>query len=574
MALSGEFVRQLASETQGPAHSSFAVDRPVYIANAYAESFVSQSVEQDINTNSYARTYLEQQIIETRAKLQEAESNANGYARANRIIGQGAASSSSDSGGSGGRPATITASSLADVNTAFSEARARRIAAEQRWRVASNRPAAQLPEVQASGNIQSMRTQRAQIATRLAELRQRYQDGYPEVRELTTQTATLDQQIEAASNEIKQSIRNDFEVAQRLEAALQGELDRLSNRTLDEQDRQVQYNLIDRDAEAYRTQLAALLERYNQIAAAANVRNDDLSVLDVARVPGGPSSPNLLLNMFIALILGLGLGSGLALVRELLDNRLRTPDDVERKLFISTIGKTPFIASGMDTAFDDTFSPLSESYASIRASLDCAMGWKDHAAVQVTSSKAGEGKSTTAVALARKYAQIGKKTLLIDLDLRRPTIGKKFGQQRTEIGVVDVLYSRVSLQQALVQGTEANLDVLPVGTIPPNPADILASGLVRDFLEKYRAQYDMIVIDSSPILGIADAPLLSRFVDGVLVVIEANDATVGSARGAIRRLHDAKATVVGAVLTKFKSLEAGEGYNYQYGYYTYAGDND
>jgi polysaccharide biosynthesis transport protein len=544
------------------------------IANAYAESFVSQSVEQDINTNSYARTYLETQIIETRAKLQEAENNANGYARANRIIGQGAASSSSESGGSGSRPATITASSLADVNTAFSEARARRIAAEQRWRVASNRPAAQLPEVQASSNIQAMRTQRAQIATRLAELRQRYQDGYPEVRELTTQTAALDQQIEAASNEIKQSIRNDFEVAQRLEAALQGELDRLSNRTLDEQDRQVQYNLIDRDADAYRTQLAALLERYNQITAAANVRNDDLSVLDVARVPGGPSSPNLLLNMFIALILGLGLGSGLALVRELLDNRLRTPDDVERKLFIATIGKTPFIASGMDTAFDDTFSPLSESYASIRASLDCAMGWKDHATVQVTSSKAGEGKSTTAVALARKYAQIGKKTLLVDLDLRRPTIGKKFGQQRTEIGVVDVLYSRVSLQQALVPGTEANLDVLPVGTIPPNPADILASGLVRDFLEKYRAQYDMIVIDSSPILGIADAPLLARFVDGVLVVIEANDATVGSARAAIRRLHDAKATVVGAVLTKFKSLEAGEGYNYQYGYYTYGGEND
>jgi succinoglycan biosynthesis transport protein ExoP len=190
----------------------------------------------------------------------------------------------------------------------------------------------------------------------------------------------------------------------------------------------------------------------------------------------------------------------------------------------------------------------------------------------VTSSKAGEGKSTTAVALARKYAQIGKKTLLVDLDLRRPSIAKQFGQQRTEIGVVDVLYSRVSLQQALVPNTEANLDVLPVGTIPPNPADILASGLMRDFLEKYRNQYDMIVLDSSPILGIADAPLLSRFVDGVLVIIEANDASVGSARASIRRLHDARSNIVGAVLTKFKSLEAGEGYNYQYGYYTYGAD--
>lgn len=100
----------------------------------------------------------------------------------------------------------------------------------------------------------------------------------------------------------------------------------------------------------------------------------------------------------------------------------------------------------------------------------------------------------------------------------------------------------------------------------------MASGLMRDFLEKHRAKYDVIVIDSSPILGIADAPLLSRFVDAVLVVIEANDASVGSTRAAIRRLHDAKANVVGAVLTKFKSLQAGEDYNYQYGYYTYGAD--
>lgn len=563
----------LESQVLSLTYESPSATNAARIANAYAESFVAQGVEQDLNTNSYARTYLEQQIVETRAKLEDAEINANGYARANRIIGQGVSSSTrTGSGGGSSMPTTITASSLADVNTVFSEARARRIAAEQRWRVAANRPAAQLPEVQSNNNVQSMRSERAQIEGRLAELRQRYQDGYPQVRELTTQIAALDEQIETASNEIKQGIHNDLEIAQRQEAALASELERLSNRTLDEQDRQVQYNLIDRDADAYRTQLAALLERYNQITAAANVRNDDLSVLDQARVPRGPSSPNLLLNMFLALVLGLGLGFAVAMLREMMDNRLRSPDDVERKLHIPTIGKTPFVAGGAEDAFADTFSPLSESYASIRASLDCALGWKDHAAVQVTSSQAGEGKSTTAVALARKYASIGKKTLLVDVDLRRPAIGKMLNQQRTDVGVVDVLYSRVTLPQALLPNIIQNLDVLPVGTIPPNPADILASGLMRDFLERHRAQYDVIILDSSPILGIADAPLLSRFVDAVLVVVEANDATVGSVRAAIRRLQDANANIVGAVLTKFKALQAGEGYNYQYGYYTYGAD--
>lgn len=538
------------------------------IANGYAEQFVNYNVSESVEANSYAREFLEEQIAEVQARLRDAEVQAIAYARANRIIGGSTASAESDE--NVGTAPTLTVSNVAVLNQAYSEARAARVAAEQRWRAIASIPAAQLPEVQQNASIQSLRTQQGQLEARLADLRQRYQDDYPEVREVTAELSSLRSQADAASESIKQSIQSEYLIAQREEQALQREVTNVSDDALNEQDRRVQYNLINREVEAARNQLGLLLNRYNQITSASNLRSNIVTPLDSATVPGRPYSPNIMRNLLIALVLGFGLACGLALLREIIDDRVRSLDDVEQKLSLPGIGQTPFVGDEVDNEVDDPFSPLAEAYSSIRATLDFALLNNDCPILQITSSKAGEGKSVTSAVLSRKFASVGKKVLLMDLDLRRGVVAKSFNGKSSKSGLVDVLFGRVPFEQALLEGTPENLDVLPTGPFPPNPVEILASGLLPEFFAQQRANYDIIILDSSPVMGIADAPIISQMADAVVFVVEANLAHFGQARSAVRRLRDVNANIVGAILTKYRALEAGQDYSYQYQYYSYS----
>lgn len=548
--------------------SSSDAELAAQIANSYAENFLTDDINQAIDANAYAREYLQEQINDARAKLREAEIEAIEYARANRIIAEPAASTGGET--ATGVAPTLTASNLAQVNEAYTLARARRIEAEQRWSAVANVPAAQLPEVRQSSAVQSMRTQLALRRSELSDLRERYREDYPAVRSAASEIATLSQQIDAVSAEIKAGIRNEFEVARNQERGLQRELSQVSDASLNEQDRRVQYNIIDREVDSMRAQLATLMDRYNQISAAANLRSSNYAMLDPAVVPQAPSSPILSRNLFIALILGLGLAAALAVLRELLDDRLRTIEDVEQRLGLPTLGQTPYVPDTVGNDIDDRFSPISEAYASIRASLDYRLDSNAGVVIQFTSSQATEGKTTSSVALAHKYAEVGRKVLLVDLDLRRPSVHTMFDQSRSQSGgVVDVIFNRLPLERALLPVGGENLHVLPVGETPSNPVEILSSGLVAEFFDRMRTQFDVIIVDSSPVLGIADSPLLSQFVDAVVFVVEANQANWRNSRTAIRRLQDVQAKLAGTILTKFRSLDAGQSYSYQYRYYTY-----
>ena len=540
------------------------------IANAYVETFLEQAASQGQGTNTYSLNYLEEQIQDVRGRLRDAERRAIAYARDNGIVSDpitGPAPFDPQNQQSN-LTSPVSVSNLAAVNGSYTAARAARITAEQQWRAAQNVPAADLPMVQLNPTVLTLRQRQTALQATLSDMQERYRDDYPQVREMIAQIEELDRQIAEASAEIKNSIRDNYELALRQEQALGNEVQRVSNQTLDEQDRRVQYNILDRDAQALRGQLAALLDRYNQVSSAANLQTQNVSWLDRAMVPTVPSSPDLLLNLLLSFFAGAAIATGIAVLRETFDDRVRTADELERKLQLPALGRTPFVSEEIPEEIEDPFSPISEAYASIRATLDHAVR-RDHPVIQVTSSEAGEGKTTSAVALARKYASTGRKVLLVDFDLRRPGLAKMFGNTQSETGVVDVLYSRVPLERALLPNAIDNLDVLPVGPIPDNPVEIMSSGLVGEFVERYRGQYDVMILDSAPVMGIADSPLLSRLADAVAFVVEANRAQVGKAKIALRRLEDMNANVVGLILTKFRALEAGENYNYEQHYYSY-----
>lgn len=538
------------------------------LANGYAQAFLAEDTRKSIEANTYAVEYLEKQITEIRGQLQKAELASNAYAKENQLVSaNGYIDEDGEESYSNGQ--TITNAALSSVNAAYNEARAKRIEAEQRWETVASTPASQLPEVQQSTAIQSLIAEQAKASAELANLRERYDDGYPAVVELTARLGTLKSQIDANSADIKTGIRNKFRVASRQEQALKSELDRVSNASLDEQDRQVRFGLLNRNAEALRDQLAALLSRYNEVSSAANVQEGSITLIDSAVVPVVPVSPSLFRNMLVALVLGLGIAVILSVLREILDDRLRTLADVQAKLGIPLLGHTPHVAA-RDLEDDTTnpFSALTESYASIRSTIDYAIP-RDSQVLQFTSSQASEGKTTSAVMVATQLARLGRRTLLIDADLRRPSIHKHLECDRPRKGLVEVLLGHVALKDALLPGTPENLDVLGISMPPPNPVELLSSHIFREFLENNRSRYSRIIIDTSPVMGIADAPLIASYADATVFIAEANRVHGGQAKAAVRRLRSVGANLAGVILTKFKALEAGQTYGYEYRYYTY-----
>ena len=550
------WVLQIGFRSQSPALAA-------EIANGYADAFVRTGSSNSLESNAYAIEYLREQIDETRSRLAEAEQVANGYARNTGIIVQTGAGNESNS------PTTLIASNLANINARVANARAARIEAEQRWRAIESLPASQLPEVQANSSLQGLITERSRKADQLVELRQRYNDDFPQIQNLLSQVKMLDTQIERNTADIKATVRNEFLVAQRQEQALQAELSALTSDRLVEQDQQVELSVLEREAQALRDQLRSLLDRYNQLNSAANVDPGTITKIDSAIVPGAPYAPNIAQNLGMALVFGIAFAAGLAVLRETLDDRIRSLEEVEDKLGLPLLGHTPHV-EGRDLAELGTnrFSALMEAYSSIRAAIDFTIP-RNRNVIQLTSCQAAEGKSTTAVILAELFASLGRKTLLIDGDLRRPSVAGLLDIERPKVGFVEVLLGHVPLEAAVLKGVHENLEILPMGAIPPNPTEVLASRELRDFIERVRDDYSLVIIDSCPVMGLADAPILANLSDATVFVLEANRLPFGQARSAVRRLAMAGGNIIGVVLTKYRALEAGQSYNYQYGYYEY-----
>jgi len=537
------------------------------LANAYADAFAATGSNNTIENNKYALEYLETQIEQTRQRLAEAEQVANAYARNSGIIVQPTAADEAE-----GAASTLTAANLASINARVANARAARIEAEQRWRAIQSLPAAELPEVQSNPVLQGLVSDRTSKLAQLADLRQRYNEDFPQIQNLQAQLKVLDAQIERSSGDIKASARSQFLVARNQERALEAELASLTGERLVEQDQQVELSALDREAQALRDQLKSLLDRYNQINSAANFDPGTITKIDPALAPADPYAPSVPRNLGLALVLGIGLALGLAVLRETLDDKVRSLDEVEDKIGLPLLGHTPHVESrDIEVVGSNRFSALMEAYSSIRAAIDFSLP-RDRNVIQFTSTQASEGKSTTSVILAELFASLGRRTLLIDADLRRPSVAGLLGIERPKVGLVEVVLGHVELETAVVKGTHENLDILPVGEVPPNPTEILASPEMRKFIEQQRQEYSLIIFDTCPVMGLADAPTIANLVDGTVFVLEANRLPFGQVRAAIRRLGLAGGQMIGVVLTKYRALEAGQSYGYQYGYYEYGRD--
>lgn len=537
------------------------------IANAVATNYVEANLARKFDSSAYAREFLAQQLAEARDKVEKSERDLNQYSREAGLIRV------TDQTESGDRESTlsVTNDSLVQLNAAASAAAADRIAAEGRWRNIANRSPMSIPQVLQNPAVQNLMAQKARAEAELAEERSRHLDDHPNVQAIQSQIERIDSQIDEVGNAIKRSVRLEYQSAVDRENSLKGQVSQIRSAALNEQDRGVQFNLLRRVAETDRALYNTLLTRFNELSATAGAASNNVSIVDFATPPMSPSSPNLIINLLIALVVGLGAGALFIFLREALDDVMRTPDDVERKLGLPLLGLVPQVSSDeIQEELTDPKSAISEAYQSLVTNMRYASAEGIPRTLAVTSSQAGEGKTTTSQTLAREFAGLGRKVLLVDADLRRPTLHRLLPDKNAE-GLTALLAGERNLDEVIIPSGTANLSYMSALPIPPAPSALLATADFPGIIEQLLSHFDTIIFDAPPVLGLSDAPVVSTNVDAVLMVIDAAAGRRGAAKTALRRLHMVNAPVVGAVLTKFDPRAAGGEYSY-YGadYYAYS----
>jgi len=545
------------------------------VANAYASEFIQSDLQRKFDSSAYARSFISDQLAQTKQRLEESERALNAYSRQAGLFRTRDATASSDSksGGDTGGGNSVTTTSLLQINTAANEATARRIELEGQWRAVSNTPLLSNRDVQANLTVGGLMTSRAAAEAALQLERSRHLEDYPSVKAKRQELETINSQLTAAANSVKAGIRAQYEAALETERRLVSQVDRLKSDTLNEQDRTVQYALLAREADTNRQVYDGLLERFKQLNAAAGISLSNISIVDTAAVPGAPSSPNLFKNLIAALIAGLALAGATVLLKEQFDDSIRVPEDIENKLRVPMLGVVPrSLHENPEEDLLDPKSPLSEAYNSLRGSLLYSTSGGMPHILLLTSAQPSEGKTTSAVAIATSLARMNRSVLLIDADMRRPSLHRRINYTN-ERGLSSLLTTHDALTSATLPSGYGNLTFLPSGPIPPSPTELVSTPRMEELLQEAARAYQVVIIDSPPILGLADAPTLSALADGVVFVVEADRSRRGALKMALRRLRAMQPVLLGAVLTKFDPLKAGNRYSEYYGYDYYQYDS-
>lgn len=535
------------------------------VANSFAQNYIRSNLQRKFDTSSYAREFLKQQLDEAAVRLAESERAALEYARHTRIID--ASNAAVGGGDQAASPRSLVAATLVKLNQDYAAAVSRRIDAEKKWETAKGQSLMALPEVLNNLAIQNLLQQRATAQAEYEQELQRRKEEFPSVRQTKARLDELDKQIASIASGIRQTLRGAYQTALGQEQALEAQIAQLKNDTLNEQSQAVQLGILQRNTNNDRQLYDLLLSRYNALNAEAGVQANNVSILDRADQPIEPIKPSVPLNMALALLGGIAFASAFVFGREQLFNIIRTPEDVTRKLGTPSLGTIPKMQDGqlVEDQIEDPKTLVSETFASLRSSLMLASSHGLPRSLMFTSTKQGEGKSSSCYATAIALSRIGKKVLVVDLDMRRPNQHNKFGV-KNGAGMSDLLSHNTTAAEVVRPTKHEGVFFISSGGVPPNPAELLAGASSRQVFQDLEADYDIVLVDSPPTLGLADAVEIGSLVETCVFVVEAGENQAGHSKLAMQRLLQGGANVAGVLLTKFDGKAAGYGYDYAYQY--------
>src|SRR5580698_7086348 len=551
------------------------------VVNTLANTYVEQNFKTRFESTMQASDWLSKQLVDLQIKVETSQEKLVKYQKEHEILGID-------------EKQNITTAKLDELNRELTSAESARMEKESIYHLVQAGDADSITAAAgvegstkgSSGNsplLEKLREQQADLKIQVAQLSTQFGPSYPKLAQLNSQLKEVDAEIQTEIRKVAARLRGDYLAAVQRESMLRTALEQQKQEANKLHESAIEYSLLKRAVDSNRTLSEGLLERLKEAGVTAGLRSNNFRIVDVARVPTSPSGPNLLKNLGFALVLGLSTGIGLGFLLESMDNTVRTPEQAQTISALPSLGMIPLgsrstrelggrdklaLASSKEAVELVTQSrprsQMAESYRALRTSLLLTFAGGPPTVILITSALPEEDKTTTSVNSAIVLAQKGTRVLLIDADLRRPSIHKTLGMG-PKIGLSNVLTGAATLQQAIIPSTILpELFILPAGTPPPNPAELLASAKMKNVLAELRKQYDHIVIDSPPTLSVTDAVVMSTDADAVVLVIRSGHTTKPALRRARDILLQVNARVCGVLVNAVDLNSPDYYYHYEY----------
>ncbi|MGA7521772.1 MAG: polysaccharide biosynthesis tyrosine autokinase [Acidobacteriaceae bacterium] len=540
------------------------------IVNALENQFIENNFSTHYNSTQQVSKWLTTQMDDLRSVVQ---SSQNKMVDLQRKLGVLALDPNH----------SLMVEEIADLQKGVSDATEQRVLAEARYRILQSLPSDQIQDsTTALGNdspslLSSLRAQRASVYSELARLQPVYGPNYPQVKQLTAQAAALTKEIGKQEARVLAEAKNAYDLSETAENQAKGMMSGKIQELFGQRNDLVQYMLLSQEYDSNRHMYESIVGRLREAAVDAGLDAADISVVDLASLPVAPSSMGPKKMGMIGLLFGALGGLTLALFLEKIDTRLRDAHEIQQILGLPSLAMIPqshWKSKANDLEWvvgpellRDPRSPFSESFRALRTSMRLSTTSRESKVIAVTSCQPAEGKSTVAMNMAAVLAQSGKKVALVDTDMRRPSVYKRLRLEGGK-GLSEVLTGYYPLNEVIQTHETLNtLDIIPSGTVPPLPADLLASDQMTEVVTELRARYDYVIFDTPPLLSVTDPAIVASLADGMVLVIRQGYCTRRMLGRAADILSELDVKVYGFV---FNGVDASLPEYYGYlGYYTY-----
>ncbi len=550
------------------------------ILNAHLNNYIDQNIQSRFDATSKASRFLSGELTELKTRVEKSENDRIQYERRNSIW------TLDDK-------QNITTQRLSELNKTYTDAQNETMKKESLWKFAKSGDLDAVPQLRDNGVLQEMQKRRSDLSMLYSDSLNQFGPNYPKVQRLQAQIKELDEQMARERKGIVVQLENDYRQAKQSEELVGSALEQQKAETNAMSEKLVEYNILKREAEANKILYEGLLTKLKEAGIQAGLKSSNIRIVDPAMIPSYPSRPAKARNIALAFLVGLVGGIGLALLREYLDNTVKTPDDIENLArlpslaVVPTFGddptakrhnglfKSPASRNGHDKRIELVAqhlpkSQMSEAFRALRTALLLSQPDRPPQVILVTSALPREGKTTAAANLAVTLAQLGDKTVLVDADLRKPGVGRLLNLGSGKYAGLSSYLAGVSTLDLVVvpHPVIPNLAAIPTGPLPPNPADLLSSHRLADAIAELRTKFKFIVLDSPPIMAATDAVILSVQADGVVLVVRSGVTPKEAFTRARDLLTSVKSNLLGVVLNAVDA--SAPDYYYSYRYYPYS----
>ena len=511
------------------------------LANAHARTYIEQNLEYRFSASKEATEWLEAQLAEQRKKVEASESELQRYKEQHDAVAVEDRQN-------------IVVQRLTDLNSAATRAKTARIEKEALYNqlrsIQSSNAIDAFPAVLGNEYIQKLKGDLGDLQRRQAELSEKYGDRHPEMVKVRSSIESASSKLQVEIDRVVQSVRSEYETAAAQERTLVGALEGGKAEAMKLNRKGIEFSVLQRDAESNRQVYEALLQRTKETGISGERKASNIRVVDPAEVPAAPFLPRRQQDLTTAAFSGLVLALGLVFLFEYLDNRIKSPQDLRAQLNVPFLGMIPTVDAAAGALLHDGVPPnFAEAIRGVRTNVLFSSAEEGVRLIVVTSAGPGEGKSLFSSNLAVSLAQAGQRVLHVDADMRRPRVHALFDLAQ-EPGLSNLLVGDCKPSEAIRKTPVPNLCVLPAGLIPPNPAELLGSKRCEEFFATLGQNFDWVILDSPPVLAVADASILANTATGVVFVVGADQTSRQAARAALDQLAAVQAHVIGAVLNR------------------------